>query len=451
VSTRAGIVVTGTEVLTGRVSDRNGPWLADRLRELGVDLAFTAIVADRRGDMAAALRFMAEQGLDIVLTSGGLGPTADDLTAEVVGGFQEREMVLDDALARRITEIVEPLMTRWPNLDVEAIHAGTRKQATIPAGATVLEPVGTAPGLVVGPPTEGGGPTIIVLPGPPRELQPMWAHAVQSGALRSALKDATEYRQQMLRLFGIPESEIAETLRVAERGGVGLEGLEITTCLKRGEVEVVTRYEPGADRAYEAFVKVVKERHSDTLFSENGSTVDEQVAALLRGEAPPAGPSRKPGLAPAADAAGPRPARSIATAESCTGGLLVARLTELAGSSEYVNGGIVAYSNEVKVSQAGVDPRLIERHGAVSGEVAESLADGARTRLDADVGVGVTGVAGPAGGSAEKPVGLVWLSVATPDGGHLTRSVNLPGGRADVRDRATTVAMHLIRRALASS
>jgi nicotinamide-nucleotide amidase len=214
----------------------------------------------------------------------------------------------------------------------------------------------------------------------------------------------------------------------------------------------VTRYEPGADRAYEAFVKVVKERHSDTLFSEDGSTVDEQVAALLRGEASPAGASAKPGLAGEADAAlTPHLARSIATAESCTGGMLVARLTELAGSSEYVNGGIVAYSNEVKVSQAGVDPRLIERHGAVSGEVAESLADGASSRLDADVGVGVTGVAGPGGGSAEKPVGLVWLSVATPDGGHLTRSVNLPGGRADVRDRATTVAMHLIRRALVGS
>ncbi|MFI5037494.1 MAG: competence/damage-inducible protein A [Solirubrobacterales bacterium] len=451
-SARAGIVVTGTEVLTGRVSDRNGPWLADRLRELGVDLAFTAIVADRPGDMAAALRFMAEQGMDIVLTSGGLGPTADDLTAEVVGSFQKREMVLDDALVRRITEIVEPLMARWPNLDVEAIREGTRKQATIPAGATVLEPVGTAPGLVVPPPAEGDGPTIVVLPGPPLELQPMWAHAVQSGALRSALRNATEYRQQMLRLFGIPESEIAETLRVAEREGVPLERLEITTCLKRGEVEVVTRYEPGADRAYEAFVKVVKERHTDTLFSEDGSTVDEQVAALLRGEASTAEPSTQPELGREADAAvGRRPARSIATAESCTGGLLAARLTEHAGSSSYVNGGIVAYSNEVKVAQAGVDPRLIERHGAVSGEVAEALADGARSRLDADVGVGVTGVAGPGGGSAEKPVGLVWLSVATPDGRHLTRSVNLPGGRADVRDRATTVAMHLIRRALAGS
>ncbi|HEY2215876.1 MAG TPA: molybdopterin-binding protein, partial [Solirubrobacteraceae bacterium] len=148
-SARAGIVVTGTEVLTGRVSDRNGPWLSDRLRELGVDLAHIAIVGDRPEDMQAALRFMADEGLDVVITSGGLGPTADDLTAEVVGRFQGREMVLDEALERRIAEIVAPLAKRWPNLDVQAIEVGTRKQATIPRGATVLEPVGTAPGLVV--------------------------------------------------------------------------------------------------------------------------------------------------------------------------------------------------------------------------------------------------------------------------------------------------------------
>ncbi len=142
------------------------------------------------------------------------------------------------------------------------------------------------------------------------------------------------------------------------------------------------------------------------------------------------------------------PRRTIATAESCTGGLLAARLTELAGASDYFKGGIVAYSNEVKVSQAGVPRELIEAHGAVSEEVARALADGARARLGADVGVGITGVAGPGGGTEEKPVGLVWLSVTLDGGRASTRSVNLPGGRADVRDRATTVAMHLVRRAL---
>ncbi len=454
-SVRAGIVVTGTEVLSGRVSDRNGPWLAERLREVGVDLAYTTVVGDRPEDMETALRFMAEQGMGLIVTSGGLGPTADDLTAEVVGRFQGREMVFDEALAGRIAEIVKPLLKRWPNLDQEAIRQANRKQATIPAGAAVLEPVGTAPGLVV-PPRErddrpADGPTVLVLPGPPRELQPMWGQAVETEALRAALEGAIAYRQRMLRLFGIPESEIAETLRVAAREGVELERLEITTCLKRGEIEVVTRYEPDAESIYEAFEQVIEQRHPDTLFSRDGSSVDQQVAALLRGAAPA-------DAGTAAEAiprgAGARPVLTIATAESCTGGLLAARLTEPAGASEYVKGAIVAYSNEVKVSHAGVPAELIEAHGAVSEEVAQALADGARSRLGADVGVGVTGVAGPGGGSEEKPVGLVWLSVAAGVGGtdtHLTRSVNLPGGRSDVRDRATTVAMHLIRRALSSA
>jgi nicotinamide-nucleotide amidase len=428
-SARAGIVVTGTEVLTGRVSDRNGPWLAERLRELGVDLAYTTIVGDRPQDMEAALRFLAEQGVDMILTSGGLGPTADDMTADVVGRFQGRRMVLDTALTERIAEIVKPLAARWPNLDQEAIRAANRKQATIPEGSAVLEPVGTAPGLVVPPLEPDAAPTVVVLPGPPRELQPMWREAVRSGVLSAALSGATEYRQRTLRLFGLPESEIAETLRVAEREGVDLGSLEVTTCLKRGEVEIVTRYEPDAQPAYEALEGVVRERHADTLFSRDGSTVDEQVAALLRGDGSGAG-------------------LAVSTAESCTGGLLVARLTDLAGSSDYVKGGIVAYSNEAKVALVGVPSELIEAHGAVSAEVAQALADGARSRLGSEVGVGVTGVAGPGGGTPEKPVGLVWLTVAVAGREPLTRSVNLPGGRADVRDRATTVAMHLIRRAL---
>jgi len=427
-SARAGIVVTGTEVLTGRVSDRNGPWLAERLLELGVDLAHIAIVGDRPEDVLGALRFLAGEGVDLVITSGGLGPTADDLTAAVVGEFQGREMVLDEALSERIAQIVAPLMKRWPNIDPEAVVRANRKQATVPDGAEVLEPVGTAPGLVVEP-SEGRGPTVVVLPGPPRELQPMWGAAVESQGVKAVLGRATVYRQHTLRLFGIPESEIAETLRAAEREGVDLDSIEVTTCLKRGEVEIVSRYEPEHEATYAALHELIRTRHGETLFSEDGRTIDEQVADLLR----------ERGL-------------TIATAESCTGGLLAARLTDRAGSSEYVRGGVVAYSNEVKVAQAGVPAELIEEHGAVSQEVAEALADGARGRLGGDVGVGVTGIAGPGGGSEEKPVGLVWLCVAVPgaDGVtvRLTRSVTLPGGRADIRDRATTVALHLVRRAL---
>ncbi len=427
-SARAGIVVTGTEVLSGRVADRNGPWLAERLRGLGVDAAYIAIVGDRAEDMRAALEFMAAQGLELIVTSGGLGPTADDLTTAVVGAFQGREMVLDEPLSERIAAIVAPLMKRWPNIDPEAVAEANRKQATVPEGAEVLEPVGTAPGVVVAP-KHATGPIVVVLPGPPRELQPMWATALESAGVRGVLAGAGEYREETLRLFGIPESEIAETLRVAERDGVELSALEITTCLKRGEVEVVTRYQPAGEGAYRDLAEVVRERHGEALFSEDGRTVDEIVAGLLRGAE-----------------------RTIATAESCTGGLLAARLTELPGSSDYVRGAIVAYSNDVKAAAAGVPAELIERHGAVSQEVAEALARGAIERVGADVGVGITGVAGPGGGTPEKPVGLVWLSVALAGGGGgpalLTRSVNLPGGRADIRDRATTVALHLVRRAL---
>ena len=416
-SSRAGIVVTGTEVLDGRVRDRNGPWLADRLRELGVDLAYVTIVGDRPLDMERALRSMAEQGIDLLLTSGGLGPTADDLTAEVVGRFQGRELALDDALAERIEAIVSPLLKRWPNLDPEAIRVGTRKQAMVPEGATVLEPVGTAPGLVVPPGAAGGGPTVVVLPGPPRE--------VKTEALRDAIAGATVYEQRTMRLFGIPESEIAETLRQAEGRGIVLEKLEVTTCLKRGEIEVVTRFEPDAVGVYEAFERLVRERHADTLFSTDGDTVDAQVAKMLR--------ERR---------------WTIGVAESCTGGELAARLTSPAGASEYVKGGVVVYANDAKVALAGVAPDLIEEHGAVSEQVARALAEGARARMDAEVGVGVTGVAGPGGGTEQKPVGLVWLCVVGPTGEPLTRSVNLPGGRADIRDRASTVALHLVRRRL---
>jgi nicotinamide-nucleotide amidase len=299
----------------------------------------------------------------------------------------------------------------------------------VPAGATVLEPVGTAPGLVV-PPAEGrSGPTVVVLPGPPRELQPMWKQALETDALRAAIVGAPVYRQRMLRLFGIPESEIAETLRVAAREGVEMGALEITTCLRGGEIEVVTRYEAHAQDAYDAFVGVVERRHADTLYSADGTSIDDQVASLLRGD-----DNREP--------------HTIAVAESCTGGLLLGRLTNPPGASRYVLGGIVAYSNEAKIVQVGVPRETIERHGAVSKEVAQALADGARTRLGADIGVGLTGIAGPGGGSEQKPVGLVWFSVAGPDGAGITRSVTLPGGRADIRERAVLVAMHLIRRLL---
>jgi nicotinamide-nucleotide amidase len=422
VSVRAGVVVTGTEVLTGRVQDRNGPWLADRLLELGIELAHTTICGDRREDMAAALRFQAEQGCDVIVTSGGLGPTADDLTMDVVAEFCGRAMVHDPALEERIQAIVRPLLARYPRIDEQALQQGSAKQATVPEGVEIIEPAGTAPGAIVTP-LDSDRPAIVVLPGPPRELQAMWPAGAQSEAFKRASDGAVDYEQRTLRLFGMPESEIAETLRVAEPRLDGFDGLEITTCLRRGEVEVVIRSLPEERERAEGLEQIIAERHSDLLFSRDGTTIDEQVAGLLQG-------------------------RWIGLAESCTGGLLAARLTERPGSSAYVAGGVVSYSNEAKSDLLGVDPALIEAHGAVSLEVAEAMADGALARFEADTAVSITGVAGPDGGTEAKPVGYVCWCVKTNDGRMMLRDVRLPGGRADVRDRSTTVAMHLLRRLL---
>src|SRR3954447_23588706 len=421
-SARAGVVVTGTEVLTGRVRDTNGPWLADRLLDLGVELAHITICGDRPEDMEAALRFQASEGCDVIVTSGGLGPTADDLTMDVVARFCGRAMVHDPDLEQRSQAIVRPLLARYPQIDERALQMGSAKQATVPEGVEILEPAGTAPGAVVTP-VDADRPAIVVLPGPPRELQAMWPAAVATETFKRATADAVEYEQRMLRLFGMPESEIAETLRVAEPRLGGFDGLEITTCLRRGEVEVVIRATPEERERATGLEQIIAERHPNLLFSRDGSLIDDQVAELLGG-------------------------RWIALAESCTGGLLAARLTERAGSSAYVAGGVVSYSNEAKADLLGVDPALIEAHGAVSLEVADAMAHGALARFEADTAASITGVAGPGGGTETKPVRYVCWCVKTSDGRSLLRDIRLPGGRADVRDRSTTVAMHLLRRLL---
>jgi nicotinamide-nucleotide amidase len=317
-----------------------------------------------------------------------------------------------------IAEIVNKWMARFPDTDFNAVREANRKQAMVPDGATVLDPVGTAPGAVI-----PGMPTVVVLPGPPQELQAMWPAAMATAAVQEAIAGRTEYRQSTVRMFGLAESGLADTLREAERQIAGFGDLEITTCLRRGEVEMVTRYEPASTATYQALMELIRGRHGATIFSEDGSSVDDQVARLLAG-------------------------RRIATAESCTSGLVAARLTDRPGSSDYVAGGVVAYANEAKVALLGVDAALIAAHGAVSAEVAEAMAVGALSRFGADTAIATTGVAGPGGGTADKPVGTVWFAVVLTDGPTVTRCIRIPGERFDVRDRSTTVAMHLLRQAL---
>jgi len=254
----------------------------------------------------------------------------------------------------------------------------------------------------------------------------MFQAALAKEPLSRLLKQARPRELGVVRLFGIPESELMATIRAAREEGVSLEGLEITTCLHRGELEVTTAYPPELGERYRRFVDYLCERHGEEVFSTDGRTIDQVVADLLV----------ERGL-------------TIATAESCTGGLLAGRLTDLSGSSRYFKGGVVAYANGAKEGLVGVDPALLASHGAVSEPVARALAKGATVALRAEVGVGITGIAGPGGGTPEKPVGLVYLACHRADlGKGVAVRVELPGGREAVRERATTVALHLVRREL---
>ena len=412
---RAGILVTGTEVLSGYVTDRNGPWLSERLADLGVEVEEITVVGDRPEDLEGALRHMRDQGLDLIVTSGGLGPTADDLTAEVVGRFAGRRLVLDEEMEEKIDQIIARYARRL-RFDPEAVREANRKQAMVPEGAVAIDPAGTAPGLVV----PADGQVVIVLPGPPRELQDMWPRALAAEPAQQVLGRAQPYTTMSIRMFGIPESELAKALREIADEGVALDQLEVTTCLRGGELVTDVRHRDGSEEAAEGLRAGLAERLGQFTYTESGESIEEVVFRLL-GD------------------------RTIAVAESESGGLLAGRLTLRPGSSQWFAGGVVSYSNESKAKLLGVDPELIESKGAVSPEVAEAMADGAIERIDADVGCAVTGIAGPDGGSEEKPVGYVCFCAKTAAGERLARDPVLPGSRTDVRERSVVVALHLVR------
>ncbi|MHA6780869.1 competence/damage-inducible protein A [Pseudonocardia saturnea] len=411
---RAAVVVTGSELLTGAISDKNGPWVAQALGELGFEVSHVLVVGDRPADLADALEFV--RGAALVVTSGGLGPTADDLTAEVVASFAGVPLELDEPMRAHIAGILAA-WARRTGFDGPALEEANRKQAMVPRGAVALAPVGTAPGLVV---TVPDGPLVVVLPGPPRELQGMWPAALAAAPVAELLAGVPAARSRSLRYFGLPESEIAATLRELDTTGV-----EVTTCLRRSELEVDLRSDPGAADVADALAAELITRHERHLVSADGTSTDALVATGLLDKG-----------------------WTVATGESCTGGMLASRLIDRAGSSAYVAGGVVAYSNTAKTELLGVPADLIATHGAVSPEVARALAAGARERFGADIGIGITGVAGPDGGTEAKPVGYVCFCVTTADGSVLARDPVLPGRRSDVRERSTDVAMHLLLRAV---
>ena len=406
---RAAIVVTGSELVRGERTDRNGPFYAREALSLGLVPDRILIVGDDPADLEAALRAASEA--DVCLVSGGLGPTHDDRTVELVARVAEASLRVDEQLEREIERRGRPYADFAP---------GVTKQATIPDGAEVIGIAGTAPGLVL----RGSQCVYVVLPGPPGELRRLWPGAVASEALGGVLRRTTPPGRHVLRLFGVSESAVARAL--ADAGGDG-DGVEATICARDFEIHVDLVVEPGAEPRGDALASALRAPLEPYLFAEDERSVAELVLELCR-------------------ARGYR----MATAESCTGGLVAARLTDVPGASDVVAGGVVAYANDVKTAELGVSERLLAEHGAVSAEVAEAMAVGVRERLDVEVGISVTGVAGPAGGTPEKPVGLVYFHVSTPEGEE-GRSFSLPGDRATIRSRATVSALHLARRVLTRS
>ena len=415
---RAAIVASGSELARGDRNDRNGPFLAASLVALGITPVKITVVGDDPGDLAAALADGLEY--DLLCVSGGLGPTHDDRTVELLAAATAAELAIDEELASRIEATSRRVAERIgrPYADFEP---GVRKQATVPAGALVVGLAGTAPALVL----PYGETVAVVLPGPPRELQALWPRALETAPLQRLLARAHPPLRRVLRYYGASESHVAKAL--AEAGGDG-DGVEVTICAREFEIHVDLLVEPGAEpRAEQLEVALTGPPLDRYLFSRAELSTPALVLELLREQ----------GL-------------SLAAAESCTGGLVGARLTDVPGSSDVFLGSVVAYSNEAKAGLLGVPAELIDVHGAVSAETAAAMAAGARERLGADVAVAVTGIAGPGGASEEKPVGLVYVHAVGP-GGERTVEFDLPGDRETIRGRATAAALHLVRRVVTES
>ena len=413
---RAAIVVTGSELVRGERQDRNGPFLATEVVRLGLDATWIAIVGDRVEDLERAFGEGFEA--DLCLVSGGLGPTHDDRTVELVARVARRSLVLDEALEQEIGAISRMIAERLGRSYAE-FTTGVRKQATLPEGAISLGLAGTAPGVVL----DTGDCVVVVLPGPPRELQRLWPRALETAPVQRVLARAPGRSHRVLRFFGTPESAVAEALAAA--GGEG-DGVDVTICAREFEIHVDLFVESSAEERGAQVADSLREALAPHLFSEDERSISEIVLDLCRAR----------GL-------------TLATAESCTGGMVAARLTGISGASDVFLGSVVAYANDVKEEGLGVPAELIAQRGAVSAEVAAAMAAGARERLGADVAVAVTGVAGPGGGTAEKPVGLVYAHAVGPDGEKSVRT-ELPGDREMIRGRATAASLHLVRRLLES-
>jgi nicotinamide-nucleotide amidase len=411
---RVAIVATGSELVRGDRRDLNGPFLAGEVLRRGLEPVKITIVGDDASELERAIR----DGLthDLCLLSGGLGPTHDDRTIELLARAAGTGLRVDAGLEAEIEGVSRAVAERLrrPYGD---FRQGVTKQATLPEGARSVGLAGTAPAVVL----ETGGSVAAALPGPPAELQRLWPNVLASEPVQRVLERAQTPERRVLRFFGVSESAVAKAL--ADAGGDG-DGVVATICARDFEIHVDLFVDPGAaERGAELEARLLGplERH---LFARDERSVSEHVLALCRARG-----------------------WTLATAESCTGGLVAARLTDVPGSSDVFLGAVVAYANAVKARELGVAQETLERHGAVSPETAAAMAAGARVRLGADVAVSVTGIAGPDGGTAEKPVGLVHIHAESPESSR-GLEFSFPGDRGSIRTRSTVVALHHLRRLL---
>ena len=416
----AEVIAVGSELLGSTRTDTNSLFLSERLSALGIDLRIKSVVGDERGDLATVLRQALER-TDVVVLTGGLGPTDDDLTRDVVSEVMELPMSEDPAIVEKIRARFERRGLTMPEVN--------RRQAMVPRGAIVLDnPNGTAPGLFIDHQWQGRRRIVILLPGPPRELQPMF-DGVCAGPLRERAGTERTYRTSLF-ITGRGESHVEQKAQpVYSRWRDMTPPIATTILAAMGQIELHlsvrdtddARAKATLGRAKQELLAVV----GDDVYSTDGRVMEEILGDLLKERG-----------------------YTIAAAESCTGGLFTSRLTDVPGSSTYVRASVVAYAYEDKTALLGVPTEMLNAHGAVSEPVAVAMAEGIRERTGADVTIGITGIAGPGGGTPDKPVGTVVIAAIVPGQPAYVRTYTFLGGRAMVKFQATQAAMDRVRRML---
>ena len=401
------MIFTGSELLQGRVLNSHAQYLGQWLTEHGFEVGYCVVVGDECDRLEQVLRVALERA-DLILITGGLGPTTDDLTKEVVAKVLDLPMILDEDSLEHIKGLFRSMNMEMPESNI--------RQAYIPKGATVLpNKLGSAPGVLL----EHRNKTIALLPGPPMELKGMFEEEL-APVLLPKRKTLTVIKTRAIKVTGIAESAVQDLL--SDLGGQGNPGLSYLASPGQLTVRVTGKAAdaPTAEQMVADMVAVVSERLDGFIFGYDGDNIEEVVGRALLAKN-----------------------LTISTAESCTGGMIGARLVDVPGSSAYVLGGVISYSNEMKISLLGVPPEILEKHGAVSEETAQAMARGVQRLTSSDLGLAVTGVAGPDGGSAEKPVGLVYIALAAKDQ-VICRRFLFPGNRMSVRTATVFSGLNMV-------